>query len=172
VTHISPCFRCPIREGCEHKASLVKRCARLGAVSIKFRCDILRAAMRVGRRIEISVPHVVVTSNYESEGYSRNGSRLISATITAVLPNYKFRCTVDPHCHDDEEGEREWEKMRFRRYKPHYRIIRFLEEPDLKVCESGNVQRDGKCDFLPDSPDAICWCESTKRSMREMEMYR
>lgn len=180
MSRITPCYRCPLREGCGRRAELAKRCAGLGAVSIKFRCDILKAALRVGRRILIQAPRIVGYLGGEATYEERDGSFEVKATITAVYDNYRFRSTVDPDSFGDPDEPDEpmvaescsgSDKIRFRKRQAHYRIIRFLDEPDLPVCKNSNVQRNGKCDWLKDALSESCWCsDDEKRAQGLMEM--
>jgi hypothetical protein len=178
VSRITPCYRCPLREGCERRAELAKRCAGLGAVSIKFRCDILKAALRIGRRVLIQAPRIVnsVGSIYGDGGpyEERNGSFQVKATITAVYDNHRFRSTVDPDSFGDPDEPEIAEhccgsdKIRFRKCQPHYRILRFLEEPDMPVCRNSNVQRAGTCDWLRDGDAGGCWCSDDEKNAQAL----
>lgn len=84
----------------------------------------------------------------------------VPATITSVATGYRFACTVDPidEVMNTPNGE-DANKYRFRRKMRHFRIVRFLDEPDLRICEAGNLIRDGVCDRKDAVPGEKCACQ-------------
>ena len=141
---IFPCFRCPLRKGCDERNELLRlAAAATGAVSIRFRCEKLKMALRIGRRIEISTP--AVTNVDRDDGSVTISHQPVPATITRLAAGYAFGSVIDPGYAED--------RFRFRRNQHHYRIIRFLDEPDAEVCQGGAVVREGRCD----SPNG-CFC--------------
>lgn len=146
---INPCFRCPLATGCEHRNELRRRVSGIGARSVNFPCDRLAAEVRPGRRIVISHPVW-----YEDGGDYRRMN--VPATITSITTGYRFACIVDPieevmFMQDGKDAN----KYRFRRTMRHFRIVRFLEEPDEKFCELGQLRRLDRCDVR----DGECLCE-------------
>lgn len=146
ATTIFPCRLCPLREGCTLREGLRRKAAETGALSIAYHCTRLAESMRIGRRIEIGTPVKV----YDRYGEFQMGSRAVRATITSVYPRrHEFACVIDPGSLEEDSEE----KHRFRRQQKHYRIIRFLDEPDQTICNNGNVQRGDVCDNL-----GVCRC--------------
>jgi hypothetical protein len=151
AVRLTPCFRCPLREGCELRDDWRRKVAGLGLTSAAFDCPKLSAELRPGRRIEISVP--VVYNYLNEEGYSM-GRKDVAATITYVDPKGRFTCTVDPGQIDESmcPDGMDINKIRFRRKMRHIRIRRFLLGPDWPICEfSHRVLRDGWCDGADDN---------------------
>jgi hypothetical protein len=158
VTYVYPCRGCPLRDGCEQKAVFAERAKAAAAISIKFQCDKLAAEIRPGRRIVITKP----VRDYYHDGYTDGtiiSGHEINATITEVYSGHQFRCTEDlinPHTDDrlvDINGDDH--KFRFRKKQKPYRIIRFLDEPDRKVCEHGRVLLETCCDACDGD---MCYC--------------
>ena len=135
MTHIYPCHSCPLREGCQQREEFRQRAREARCTSIRFRCAILAGELRPGRRI--------VVKGGVFDGWDDLDWLDVKATVTRVI-GCKFNCTVDPYQIDgvDDGGE----PHRFRRTRPHSRIVRFLDEPDAQVCSKGCVVRDGFCD--------------------------
>jgi hypothetical protein len=166
MTTIKPCRLCPIRAGCEKKEAFKKSVRGLGLRAATFRCDILASELRKGRRIQISQPFLTYETGWDNGETTRIQRETMSATITNVYPDHQFTCTVDKAdfdivsdmAIDAEKDVNEWMKKRFRRRQPHIRIVAFLDEPDQKVCENGNVGPFGGCDTLG---DCLCkqWAE-------------
>ena len=145
AVRISPCYRCPLGEGCEQRAEFRRRVAGLGLRSAAFPCDRLAAELRPGRRVIIMQP--VLTEHPGSwEPETHVVKREVAATVTSVSGHYRFACTVDLGAVGETEFDDDADpKKRFRRMQAHYRIVRFLDEPDGKVCRFGNVVKDGVC---------------------------
>lgn len=143
--HIRPCNGCPLREGCEQRDDFRKRMAGVDAVSVRFRCAKLKEAMRPGRRIEILAVVGIDRSNWEGEALRR----VVPATITAS-DGERFACVIDPEHVSSDPGDHadnvNLAKVRFRKTQRHSRIRRFLDEPNARLCENGNVQRTTGCD--------------------------
>lgn len=156
-TRIYPCFRCPLRIGCEQHAEFKRRAKDVGARSIAFDCSRLGGELRPGRRVVIRQPF---QRPYQQHDGSYDGEysiehREVSATVTSIARRgYRFAAVVDPG-----SGEFENEKFRFRRKQPHFRVVRFLDEPDAELCTQGNVRRGGKCDALNE-----CTCEQFREA--------
>jgi hypothetical protein len=155
AVHIKPCRRCPVSEGCPDKAALKAKVAGIGAVSVSFNCARLKAAMPVGRRIVILHPFFEEDDgDYERSGGVRHLP--VNATITTVMSGHRFTCTVDATEDEDHEMHIE-EKFRFRRAQFAYRIVRFLDEANRKICRNNNVvDADGVCDSR-----GPCHCDSS-----------
>lgn len=152
--YIRPCRGCPLRDGCEQRDEWRDRVGGLGLRSATIRCGKLSAELRLGRRIEIDVPHIVASAGGPEDAETvRRGSLPVKATIVGARDD-QFSCVVDP----GQPGV-EWEgvgrNVRFRRTLPARRIRRFLSEPDAALCASGRVQRDGSCDRPEGEP---CHC--------------
>ena len=154
---IQPCYLCPLRNGCAKREEFRKRIKGLHAVSVRFSCEILGAAIRRGRRIVIMHPYLVDSPDIEVHKAE------VSATIASVASDYSFSAVVDrgeiERISDDGEemapiksygvlmSTDDVNCRRFRKRQKHTRIIRFLDEPDWTVCNSGNVQTPaGECD--------------------------
>lgn len=155
---IVPCHACPIREGCEQREVFRAKARGLGAASVKFRCPVLAKRLRPGARITVKVPTVTFGGwrHYTEEPIERIGSVLAPATVTTVKADHSFACVIDPGHIDGEmvaEGK-DPNAMRFRKTRTHTRIVAFLDEPPLPVCDNGNVRRNGVCD----NRDGRCWC--------------
>lgn len=157
MTRINPCFRCPLRHGCEQRAEFQRRVVGLGARSVTFACAKLAAELRPGRRVAIKHP-AAVPCRGDDDGYTIEHIK-VAATITAVDSGMRFSSVVDP-TPEVFDGD---DKYRFRRKQAHYRILRFLDEPDLKLCDAGNVQHDGKCESL-----SGCHCASAVAEFGEV----
>jgi hypothetical protein len=162
MTHIAPCARCPLREGCELREGFRKRAKGIDAVSIRFQCPCLGAEVRIGRRIVITAPSLSEYYCNEIPGVIVRHVE-VPATITVAYPDYSFSATVDRGALDvtemDEcpEGKEPKEEHRFRRRQKHIRIVRFLDEPDRLFCASRSLLLpDGNCDQHPESE---CMCK-------------
>jgi hypothetical protein len=153
MTHVFPCAGCPLRDGCDQRQEFAQRAKASGAGSISLRCSILKDAVRPGRRVQIMTPEI----EYDRYGEVVIRKAAVSATITTIGTKYQFASVVDPGqlLPDDGEERRHRGNVRFRRRQPHYRIVRFLDEPDAVLCSNGNVQRDGVCDTY----DGTCFCK-------------
>lgn len=152
MTHIAPCTRCPLSAGCEHRDELRKKARGLGARSVRFNCDILKAEVRRGRRIVIMAPVVQDIRIYDYDDrfdHPYFGKIEVNATIANVRPDYSFQAVIDAgqlptdgvvdgEYHEELTPE-QVNARRFRRMQPHIRIIRFLDEPDRKVCALDNL---------------------------------
>lgn len=154
-TRIVPCYRCPLREGCQQRDIYRQKAAGIGAVSIRFKCPVLAARLAPGTRIKI--PHPVGVLEYdcyagEHEVFKKYD---LPATIT-TSDGYNFAAIIDVD-QTDEDGQPV--KNRFRRKMPAYRIAEFLDEPPRKFCELGNLLLpDGKCD----NSDGECYCKKAE----------
>lgn len=153
MPHIFPCYRCPLRDGCDQRAEFARKSSGTGARSIAFHCPRLKSEIRPGRRIVISVPtkgewH----SDYDGEGWYAASRREVSATVTMAGPKHTFVCVVDPgqileeHLFDNDHHSTTIDSVRFKKRQAHYRIVRFLDQRDAKLCSAGNILRDGGCD--------------------------
>ncbi|MTW19416.1 hypothetical protein GJ689_24810 [Rhodoplanes serenus] len=145
---INPCFRCPLRQGCDLVADFRRRASLASAVSITFRCAKLGAEVRRGRRIVIRTPVRSHVAGSPDDPEYRIAWREVSATICSAQPDYRFSCVVDLG-QIGEDGLAKGvdpDAVRYRKTQSHYRIVRFLDEPDAKFCDSGALLRDGKCD--------------------------
>lgn len=156
---INPCFGCPLSKDCEQKADFKKRVSGLGLRSATFRCAKLSEALSVGTRIEIAAPIRDFTNRDGDYGFEFRIKRaLVPATIIARHDN-EFACIVDRQplldamlMHGDNDTN--VDKVRFRKYMRHARIVRFLDEPKAKLCAYGNPiladgrhdVREGQCD--------------------------
>jgi hypothetical protein len=104
----------------------------LGLTEVKFKCDRIAEALRPGRRIVIMRPT------------EEDARRRVPAKATIIhtgafeLRKLRFRCVVDP----SETAD----KYRWRKPMNHNRIVRFLDEPDRKICGCGYIIHDGKAD--------------------------
>lgn len=153
MTTIHPCRLCPLREGCEQRDEFRRRVRGIGLRVASFPCPTLAAEVRVGRRIVINQP-ILVDGNPDvawGEEITAVVRQDMPATITYAYPDYSFTCTVDREAFEavadqvQEEADA-WMKKRFRRQQKHFRIVRFLDEPDWTVCQSGNVGSISSCD--------------------------
>jgi len=132
---ITPCYRCPLRDGCEQRDEFRRRAHLANATAIRFKCGRLAAALKPGTRIQIYQPFL----DEDGRGnYPEIGSSKVSATILST-DGYRFSCLVD----EDERIEER--KFRFRKMAPAYRIIEFLDEPAKDICSCGNVIENGIC---------------------------
>ena len=79
------------------------------------------------------------------------------ATIVAVHGYYQFSCVIDPgHVYPTIGDDDPKDIYRFRRYRPHTRIVRFLDESDAPRCDHARILRDGVCDR---PSDTLCECK-------------
>lgn len=156
--YIKPCHGCPLGKECDLRADYRNRVANLGLRSATFDCPRLAAELRLGRRIEISTVVGIGVDQYGEEyGAIRS---CVPATITSVYRT-SFACVIDKGAisespDDHADGLRNIAAVRFRRYQPHTRILRFLDEPDAPSCANGRIMRDGICDR---SSDDACYCK-------------
>lgn len=168
TVRLNPCFGCPIKVGCDLRAAWSAKISGLGLRSVWFNCDRLAAELRVGRRIIVAAP--------VSDGYGYDSSvvrKNVNATITAVDKGHRFACVIDPGQITDEELIHEGadiDKIRFWKYRHHWRIAGLLDEPDCSVCKFGNLKRDGKCDFRADKADR-CACDDLAETERHMQEF-
>ncbi len=153
---INPCFGCPLSKGCEQKSDYKRRVSGLGLRSATFRCAKLSEALSAGTRIEIAAP---VRDYTQSDGVEFEIIRaLVPATIIASK-GHEFACIVDREpllraMRNRGDLETDVDKVRFRKYMRHARIVRFLDEPKAKLCDYGNPiladgrhdVREGQCD--------------------------
>jgi len=153
---INPCFGCPLSKGCEQKSDYKRRVSGLGLRSATFRCAKLSEALSAGTRIEIAAP---VRDYTQSDGVEFEIIRaLVPATIIASK-GHEFACIVDREpllraMRNRGDLETDVDKVRFRKYMRHARIVRFLDEPKAKLCAYGNPiladgrhdVREGQCD--------------------------
>ncbi len=157
--HIKPCHGCPLGKGCQQRNEFRAKVAGLGLRSATFDCPILKEKLAPGTRIEIEVPRFVAYSRSDDYGYDRRGSYRVKATITSQN-RAEFACVIDreyedhiscgPNLHSPE-------RIRFRKYRPHRQIKRFLDEPKRRMCGLGSpILSDGTCD-RPEGEQ--CWCK-------------
>ena len=140
---ITPCYRCPLRDGCQQREIYRQKASGTGAVSIRFKCKILADRLIPGVRVKI--PHPVGMTGYDPYGGEHTFFRSFPLPATILSSDgYNFSAVIDKD-QTDEEGEPL--KNRFRRKMPAYRIVEFLDEPPRKICEQGNMLlEDGTCD--------------------------
>ena len=160
---INPCFGCPLSKGCEQKSDYKRRVSGLGLRSATFRCAKLSESLSAGTRIEIAAPVRDYTER-GSRGFGDYGFEFeiirvwVPATIVASK-NHEFACIVDREpllraMRNHGDVETDVDKVRFRKYMRHARIVRFLDEPKAKLCAHGNPiladgrhdVREGQCD--------------------------
>ena len=142
-TRITPCYRCPLRDGCQQREVFRKKASGLGAVSIRFKCGLLAEKLTPGTRVKI--PHPIAMVGYGLDGSERECYRKYPLPATILSSDgYMFSAVID-NDQTDEEGDPI--KNRFRRKMPASRIVEFIDEPARKLCACGNViLPDGKCD--------------------------
>jgi hypothetical protein len=155
---INPCHGCPLREGCDQRDEFRRKVRGLGLRSATFRCQRLDDGLRKGRRIMISTPQM------RDRGSSYNPDYCVEmvavpATITSSYDGM-FTCVIDPgHVYgrvfEDAPAGEDVDKYRFRRRMKAQRIIKFLDEPDMALCDTGRVVRNGQCDR---TADEVCYC--------------
>lgn len=175
MTHISPCFRCPLSEGCDHRAELRRRVKGLGARSVRFKCDRLAAEVRPGRRIVIRHP-IREWTDFEYEYAIRKIE--VAATIAAVDGDCAFSAVIDPGLIEAAMGDdpAEWAEevtpetvnaRRFRRRQKAHRIVRFLDEPDRTFCPNYAIRgADGTgCDFRDKENGCACEREADRLAL-------
>ena len=135
MTQIHPCRGCPLRDGCERRDELRAKIKGIGARSVTFDCQKLRREMHKGRRIVIKAPF----QEWNRDNEYRIVKRPVRATIL-FASGVSFVAAIDPFAGVED-------RYRFRRYQPHHRIVRFLDEPDAPFCANGNIlSEDGGCD--------------------------
>jgi hypothetical protein len=179
MTHIAPCTRCPLRAGCGHRDELRKRVRGLGARSVRFNCDILRTEVRQGRRIVIRHPVLEYDDRYHDERFAVVWIE-VNATISSARPDSSFSAVIDRGLIEEAMGgdPSEWPEgvtveqvndRRFRKTQSHIRIIRFLDEPDRKLCAGGNLLLpEGGCDRSSNGGE--CWCVENRRVMADLDI--
>lgn len=147
---ITPCYRCPLREGCQQRDVYRQKASGLGAVSIRFRCKIL--ADRLAPGVRIKIPHPVGFTAYDPYGGENTIFKSLPLPATILSSDgYNFSSVIDKD-ETDEEGEPL--NNRFRRKMPAYRIVEFIDEQPRKICKMGNLLLpDGTCDNSGE-----CWC--------------
>lgn len=137
MTHIVPCWRCPLRKGCAKREEVGARVKGLGLLKVEFECGRIADELRPGRRIVITRADRVKVRR----GEYRYQKVEVSATIIkghTALGELKFWSVVDPGLTEDQ--------YRWRKPLPHHRIVRFLDEPDANICSCGFVIRGGIVD--------------------------
>ena len=181
VTHIAPCTRCPLKQGCELRDEFRARVRGLGASSVRFKCSRLAAEIRIGRRVIIRATILEECSYSDGDEY---GSIIrhyeVAATVTTAYPDYSFAATIDQGALESSMGgERDnWfedvpteqvNKRRFRRKQKHIRIVRFLNEPDRQFCSAYKILLlpDGSCDH---HPNGEC-CRNASRLLDDADMW-
>lgn len=163
--YIAPCAGCPVKNGCTQREIFRQRARGLGASSVRFRCNLVANALRVGRRITILQPiGVEVSGQYEPEISIRRA--VVRATINGLSARYDFSCVIDkgeieraqryyPNCAEEWTPE-DIERRRYRRYQKPSRIQTFLDEPDWLQCPHGTMHApDSVCDG---GKGPQCWC--------------
>lgn len=156
---INPCFGCPLSKGCEQKFDYKRRVSGLGLRSATFKCAKLSEALSAGTRIEIAAP---VRDYTQSDGDFGFEFKIIRAWVPATIvasKGHEFACIVDREpllraMRNRGDVETDVDKVRFRKYMRHARIVRFLDEPKAKLCAYGNPiladgrhdVREGQCD--------------------------
>ena len=153
MAHISPCHLCPLRDGCALRDEFRAQARALGsaAISVAFRCPRLAKEIRPGRRVVVGHPQI--DGHDRDDGLPIIKHAAVPATVTDVGRKHRFVCVIDPGAITIDESAHA--NPRFRRRQAHYRIVRFLDEPDFPLCASGNVLRDGKCD----TSENHCFCK-------------
>jgi hypothetical protein len=157
---------------------LRKKVRGLSARSVRFNCPILGAEVRPGRRIVIRHPVFVTGYAYDGSEHSVAWKVETKATISSVRPDYSFAAIVDAgqiedHAEDnpigsdgEELSSEQVNDRRFRKRQSHIRIVRFLDEPDRKICEVGNILLpSGGCERS--SKNDECRCAQNRRVMAE-----
>lgn len=155
---INPCHGCPLREGCEQRDEFRRKVSGLGLRSATFRCQRLDDGLRKGRRVMITTPKMRDRGSLWEPHYTTEHVP-VPATITGSHDGM-FTCVIDPgrvygSVVDGEASTDGADKYRFRRRMRAQRIIRFLDEPDMAVCDLGRPMRGDQCDRTSDEP---CYC--------------
>lgn len=168
MTHIAPCTRCPLSTGCSHRDELRKRVRGLNARSVRFNCDILKSEVRPGRRIVIRTPILELCDEIYHESPEYKAVHVeVNATIHSVRSDYSFGAIIDRGQIEAAMGDpEEWAEYltpkqindrRFRKTQKHIRIVRFVDEPDRKICEIGNLMLpEGGCERSSKGGDWQC----------------
>jgi hypothetical protein len=104
--------------------------------------------------------------DYDDYGRRGGGTENVKATITAAKDG-KFACTIDREDWDislAKESAQNPTKARHRRYRPHWHIVQYLDEPDAKFTKCGQLIEDGfKCEF--DNRELCCQTDGQKPSL-------
>jgi len=137
-----------MKNGCAQRDEFRERIAGLGLRSATFNCDILAKEIRPGRRIKTMQ---TVALDFEDYNDTTPVRRVVKATIIGGDVS-QFACVIDPGQISDDPDDHadgvDLSRLRFRKSKSVSRITEFLDEPDLPVCDFGNIVRDGKCERL------------------------
>lgn len=170
AVRINPCHGCPLGKDCEQRADFRARVSGLGLRSATFRCQKIADALRPGRRIMISAPVL----EDRSDGWHPEmciQHMAVKATITSSDDAGRFVCVIDPGQAEDDPVPNDSKKnidpnkFRFRRKMGAYRVIRFLDEPDAKLCEEGRrILRGDACDR---PPGETCYCDQMDQIAKE-----
>lgn len=156
-----------MRKDCALRPVLAERARGIqGVGSITFLCEKLAHELRPGRRIVIMAPIYGDCDGGEGHYYEAVCDAYeVKATITSV-DHFRFTSVVDPGDLQDDycKGGVVKDVYRFRKRQPLQRIVRFLDEPDLPICEMGNVDRKGWHDAM----EQPCECAETKALFKKM----
>lgn len=140
---ITPCYRCPLRDGCPQREVYRQKASGLGAISIWFKCKILADRLKPGTRIKIPHPYVAMAYGWDGSEHDVYRTAPMPATIL-TSDGYRFSAVIDKDQTDENDDP---VANRFRRMMPAYKIVEFLDEPPRKICEQGNLLlEDGTCD--------------------------
>lgn len=168
---INPCFGCPLSKGCEQKSDYKRRVSGLGLRSATFRCAKLSEVLSAGTRVEIAAPIRDYTRHEDDFGFQFEIIHAwVPATITASK-GHEFACIIDREpllmaMRNRGDLETDVDKVRFRKYMRHARIVRFLDEPKAKLCAYGNpILADGRHDVR----EGQCDCSALDHGLEAAE---
>ena len=159
---INPCHGCPAKTDCDLYEQFRAVACGIGARSVSFRCERIKAELRPGRRVVVPTPRMRVRQVYSGSFYCLIEMVAAPATVTASDDAGWFSCVIDPgnvYGRPEEvtgEPSPPSDKYRFRKKMRAARIIRFLDEPDAEICARGNVKQNGKCN----TSSGECQCEA------------
>lgn len=143
---LTPCRRCPMRDGCAMRDELRERLRGLAVrpTSVKVSCQIFKALFPPGSRVAAKI----------GGGYEFT----VKATVLALRPTSKLLLQVDEDSaeetgiQNDEDDGRTPPRYFIRVYAD--KLIR-LPEPDRKICDCGNAcDEQGAC---IQAPGKSCW---------------
>jgi hypothetical protein len=150
AVHIKPCHGCSFRDGCDLVSGFRSSVRSVpGLRSATFNCPRLETELRPGRRVLVCVVVGIDEDSFDS----------IYDTVKATITSHKdgrVALTIDAGQLDDyvqSESVGNKQLLRFRKAK-HMRIIeQFLDEPDAKISDCGNIIINGRCDMSVDAGD-------------------
>jgi len=165
---LNPCFGCPIyrgqkRDACTTRNEYRAKIAGLGLRSATFNCPTLAERLKPGTRVQIMHP---IFHDGDWDGGSVSQEK-VPATIHRQHLN-EFACVVDRQPLLElmlEEDAAKVDKVRFRKFMRHSRIVKFLDEPPREICSGGNPVDPNtlSCDRKPGDCPFGCQCESHER---------